>query len=111
MIDQFSFQRVHVHAVEFFHLFFQTPDVKIIKSALPKARQRFVDFCKGQTQLPYAFPFLAAQLARDALLQDLHYSGGCSCSRFADEQMDVLRHDDVSQLARNCNGRALPPTI
>ena len=42
MIDQFSFQRVHVHVVKFFDPLLQTPNIEIVEAALPEARQRIV---------------------------------------------------------------------
>ena len=35
MIDQFSFQRIHVHVVKLFDPLLQTPHVEIIEAALP----------------------------------------------------------------------------
>ena len=34
---QLSFQRIHVHVVEFFDPLLQTPNVKVIEAALPEA--------------------------------------------------------------------------
>jgi hypothetical protein len=96
MIDQFSFQRVHVHVVKFFDSLLQTPYIEIVETALPKARQRIVATCKDQIQLSAKPPFFATQAARDPLFENLNYSRRCSFSRFADEQMDMLRHDDVT---------------
>jgi hypothetical protein len=39
MIDQFSFQWIHVHAVKPFHSLLQTPNFEIVEAALPEARQ------------------------------------------------------------------------
>ena len=96
MIDQFSFQRIHVHVVEFFDPLLQTPYVEIIEAALPKARQRIVATGKVQIQLSGDGAPLAAQAARDALFQHLNHGRGRSLARLADEQMDVLRHDYVA---------------
>jgi len=85
-----------VHVVEFFDSLFQTPHVKVVKSALPKARQRIVATGKDQIQLPCGRSPLATQAARDALFQNLNDSGRRSFGRLADEQMDVLRHDDIT---------------
>ena len=51
MIDQFPFQRVHVHVVEFFHSLFQTPYIEIVETPLPETWQRIVATCKDQIQL------------------------------------------------------------
>src|ERR1700680_4717928 len=96
MIDQFSFQRIHVHVVEFFDPLLQTPYVEIIEAALPKARQRIVATGKVQIQLSGDGAPLAAQAARDALFQHLNHGRGRSLARLADEQRDVLRHDYVA---------------
>src|SRR5258708_37813576 len=42
VIDQFSFQRVHVHVVKFFDSLLQTPHVEIAEPPLPKTRQRIL---------------------------------------------------------------------
>ena len=42
---------------------------------------------------PVQFP---QHLAREALLENLHHGGRCAALWFGDEQMNVLRHDDVS---------------
>ena len=42
MIDQFSFERIHVHVVELFDSLLQTPNVEIVEAALPEAWQRIV---------------------------------------------------------------------
>jgi hypothetical protein len=78
MIDQFSFQRIHVHVVEFFDSLFQTPNVKVIESALPELARQGVFLAEAQGELVQARGAFAAQAARDALLQDLHDSGGRS---------------------------------
>jgi hypothetical protein len=37
MIDQFSFQRIHVHVVKFIDSLLQTPDIKIIEAPLHRS--------------------------------------------------------------------------
>ena len=86
-----------MHVVEFFDSLFQTPHVKVVKPPLPKARQRIVATGKDQIQLPCGRSPLATQAARDALLQNLNESGRRTFGRLADEQMDVLRHDDITR--------------
>ena len=51
MSDQFSFQWIHVHVMEFFDFLLQTPHVEIIEAPLPKAWQRIGVAFKGQFQL------------------------------------------------------------
>lgn len=101
VIDQFSFQRVHMHVVEFFNSLLQTPHVKVVKPPLPKARQQIVAACKDQIQLSGGRSPFAAEAARDALFQNLNYSRRRSFDRFADEQMDVLRHDNVAHKGKS----------
>jgi hypothetical protein len=101
VIDQFSFQRVHMHVVEFFNSLLQTPHVKVVKPPLPKARQQIVATCKDQIQLSGGRSPFAAEAARDALFQYLNYSRRRSFDRFADEQMDVLRHDNVAHKGKS----------
>ena len=96
MIDQLPFQWIHVHVVKFFHSLLQTPHIEIIEAPLPEARQRRIAACKIQTQLSGERAPLAAQAARDALLQYLNHSGRRSLGRLADEQMNVLRHNHVA---------------
>ncbi len=67
MIDQFSFQWIHVHVVELFGSLFQTPHVEIVESALPEARQRILAICKAQIELWDGLSFFAPQTARGAL--------------------------------------------
>ncbi len=51
MIDQFSFQRIHVHVVKFFDSLLQTPNIEIVEAALPEARQRSIAVGKRQAKL------------------------------------------------------------
>jgi hypothetical protein len=96
VIDQFPFQRIHMHVVKFFDSLLQTPHVEIIETPLPKTRQRIATACKGQIQLRRGSALLATQAARDALLQNLNHRGRCSSHRLADEQVNVLGHDNIS---------------
>ena len=96
MIGQFSFQRIHVQVVELFDSLLQTPHVKVVKPPLPKSRERIVATGEEQTQLRSGRSPLAAQAARDTLFQNLNDRGRGSFSRLADEQVDMLRHDDVT---------------
>jgi hypothetical protein len=96
MIDQFSFQRIHLHVLELFDSLLQTPHVKVVKPPLPKSRQRIVATCKGQIQLSRGRSPLAAQAARDVLFQNLNHGGRRSLGWLADEQMNVLGHDDIT---------------
>jgi hypothetical protein len=96
MIDQFSFQRVHVHVVELLDSLLQTPDVEVVKPPLPKPRLRILSNIKAQIQLSGIRSLFPAQAPGDALLQNLNRSRGRSFRRLANELMDVLRHYDIS---------------
>jgi len=44
----------------------------------------------------HRFAWLAAEPPRHALLQDLHDGGSSALARLANEQVNVVRHDDVT---------------
>lgn len=67
MVDQFSFQRVHMHVVQLFDSLLQAPYIEIIKAALPEARPRIVVTGEDQIQSRSGGSPLAAQAARHAL--------------------------------------------
>jgi hypothetical protein len=48
MIDQFSFQRIHMHILKFFNSLLRTPHIEIAEAALPKARLWIVTTGKDQ---------------------------------------------------------------
>jgi len=85
-----------MHVVKFFDSLFQAPNIEIVEAALPKARQRIVALCKCESKLSGRFVLLAAQAARNALLQNLNHGRRRTFGRLADEQMDVLGHDHVA---------------
>jgi hypothetical protein len=96
MIDQFSLQRVHVHVVQLLDSLFQTPHVEVVELTLPEARQRIVAAGEGQTQLRGGRSLFVAQAARDALLQNLNHGGRRPLGWFADQQVNVFRHDHIT---------------
>jgi len=82
---------IHVHVVQLFDKLLLTPHVEIMK---PWLRQEIASLAK----LP-GIRFLARfapEAARDALFEDLHSSGRRNVWRLADQQADVLGHDDVT---------------
>ena len=85
-----------MHVVELFDSLFQTPDVEVVKTALPQTRQRIVADSKGPIQLGGGRSLFAAQAPRDALLQDLQHDRWISFDWLGNEQMDVLRHNDIT---------------
>jgi hypothetical protein len=58
MIDQFSFQRIHVHVMQFFNSFFQTPNIEIVKTALPESRRGSSPGAKSKFNWFVGAPFL-----------------------------------------------------
>jgi hypothetical protein len=85
MIDQFSFQRIHVHVVEFFKSLLQTPDIEVVKPPLPKPRLRIFAPFKAQIQLSSIRSLFPAQAPGDALFQNLNRRRGRSFCRLANE--------------------------
>ena len=85
VIEQFSFERIHGHVVRLLDSLLQTPDVEVVKSALPETRQRNFGAGEDEFQLTGGRPPLAAQAARDALFQDLNNGGRRPLERLGDE--------------------------
>jgi hypothetical protein len=100
-----------VHVVKLFDRFFQAPDFEIMQTSLPKARQRIVADGECQIQLCGGRSLLAPQAPRDALFQNLNRSGGSSFDRLADEQMEMLRHDDVAHQGEPVPVAHLPQSV
>ena len=98
MRDQISLHRVHVHVVEFLDKLGLTPDVEIVETGLPELRPGVVGVSERKPELlgGHSPARLAAESARDALLQDLHHDRKSALDRLADEQMNVIGQDDVA---------------
>ena len=92
-----------MHVVKLFDKFGLTPDIEIVETRLPKLRE-IVGLSKRKMELlgRYSLARLAAKPPRYALLQDLHDRGGSAYGRFADEQVNVVGHDDVA-----CEGKVV----
>lgn len=71
-------------------MFVLTKDVEIIVAFLPKSRR--------QLALPDLIDrlVLSAAAVGDTLFEDLHGQGEISLGRFPNQQMEVLRHDDIT---------------
>ncbi len=65
-------------------------------SAAARAAREGVFFGECEKELRGVAAFLAAQQSRHPLFEDLHGLGGRGTWRFADEQMDVVGHEDVA---------------
>jgi len=94
-----------VHVVQLFDSLLQTPDVEVVKPALPETRQRGVAVLKVERHLPRIWLALPAQAPRDALLDHLNHGRWGPAGRLADQQVDVLRHDHE---AHECEAEAIP---
>jgi hypothetical protein len=99
MSDKVSLHGIHVHVVELFDEFGLTPDVEIVEAVLPEPRQGLERIAERKFQLQGGCPpsRLAAQAARHALLQDLHDCGRGPLGGFAEEQVNVVGHDNVAR--------------
>ena len=99
MGDEFPLHGIHVHVLEFFDELRVTPDVEIVKAGLPELRQEIVRVSKRKSELlgGYFLGWLAADSPRHALLQDLHDGWRSALCWLADEQVNVVGHDDVAR--------------
>ena len=95
MSNQLPFHGIHVHVLQLLHSLLVAPDVEAMKTQLPEARQLFPGTLERQRHLRRGCATLAAHLVRHALLEHLQDGRGRAARRFADQQMDVLGHDDV----------------
>jgi len=98
MCDQFPFQRIHMHVVEFLDELRLTPHVEIVEARLPEMGQGIVGVPERKSELLGGgfFAWFGAQSPRHALFQDLHDAGRSALGRLADEQVNVVGHDDVT---------------
>jgi hypothetical protein len=96
MSDQFSLQGIHVHILKLLDELLLTPQVEIVKARLPELGQGMIQTLEAKLELPCGRAWFPAQPARHALLQNLHDRRRRALRRFADEQVDVLWHDNVS---------------
>lgn len=90
---QSSPYRVGVYVVQLFNVLFFRSNIEVIRPGLPE--------CGGQLftkniGLLFGGSFLSAALERNPLLQHLHNPGRILNFWFADQKVDVLRHDHVA---------------
>ena len=97
MSDQISFQGIHVHVLQFLDKLRLTPDVKVVEAGLPELGQD-VRIAKRKSELwrGNCLAWRAAYPPRNSLLQDLHDGGWSTLGGFADEQVNVIGHDNVA---------------
>ena len=89
--------RIRVHIVQFFFPLRITPHIEVVKTPLPKApvlRHGITTF-QGKLALRTA-PLPSSHRARYSLFQHLQDPRHVSTLGLADQQMHMLRHDDVS---------------
>ena len=126
---QFALDGIVVHVAEFFCLLAFRPDVEVVETALPE-----MVILHGRKIPKAALCGLAGHVgaadnpSSKTLFQDLHHDGWISLVRFADQEMEVLGHDYISQnhetialthlledrqeeIAATCTGQVLSPVI
>ena len=87
-----------MHIVEFLDEFLLTPDIEIVEARLPELGQAIMHMAERKWELLAGrfFARIAAEPPRHTLLQHLHDGRGRTFRRLADEQVDVVGHDDVA---------------
>jgi len=99
MCDQSSSYGIHVHVMELLNELRLTLDVEVVEARLPELRQEIMSAWKRKLELlgGHFLFWLAAEPPRHALLQDLHDGGRRTLGLLADEQVNVVGHDDVAR--------------
>ena len=86
-----------MHVMEFLPQLLFAPHVEIVETPLPEMFLVCLSFRKAQRQLARrGFPLAVAQRRGNFLLQYLQGLGGIPSWWLAQQQMDVLRHDYVT---------------
>jgi hypothetical protein len=85
---QTTLHRIPVHIVQFLNDLFLREYVEVIRSGQPE--------CWGKSVIRRARAAPGKALPRHPLLQDLHSHGNISIVGFANEQMEMLRHDHIA---------------
>jgi len=96
MGHQFCAHRISVHVVELLLKFGSRVNVEVIVAALPESPQPTFPLSKRESQLRPAFAPSAAQRARHPLFENLHNFRRRDVSGFAQQEMDVFGHQDVT---------------
>ena len=96
MGDQFGTHGISVHVVKLLLKFGLRVNVEIIVAALPESPQPLLLFRKGKGQLASGVALAGAQGAGDALFENLHNFCRGDVAGFAEQQVDVLGHQDVT---------------
>src|SRR4051794_37425715 len=90
-----AFHRIPMHVSELFHSLPGGPDVEVVEACLPEcSRLNFVSKEIALQRIPS--PALRKQSASGALLENLHDLGRTPKFRLTDEQMNMFRHDQIS---------------
>jgi len=80
-----------MHVAEFLDAFALASHIEVVEAMLP-----YVRLAGPELALGGAAAFAPQNAPGETLLDDLHHGGRRAAFGFADEQMNVLRHDDVS---------------
>ena len=80
-----------MHVAELLDALARAPHVEVVEAMLPYVRLVGPEFALGGAA---AFP--AQNAPGETLLDDLHHDGRRAAFWFADQQMNVFGHDDVS---------------
>jgi hypothetical protein len=96
MLHQPLHHWIRVNVVQFFFPLRIAPHIEVVKSPLPKSPVLFHGISELQGKLrARSAPLLSSHRSRYALLQYLQHSRHIAFLRLADQQMHVLRHEDV----------------
>ena len=92
---------IKVHVIQLFVLLFGAPHIEVIEAALPELRILFKrGFIRDKRLARKGFvPVRPAQFYRRSSLQNLHHGRRVAHVRLADQQVEMLRHQDVPEEA------------
>ena len=92
-INQSPLYRIVMHVVQLLSMFAPAEDIEVIGALLPESRWQL-----GRPELYLNFGLLLScpTAAGNTLFENLHGHSDSSLSGLADQQMEVLRHDDVT---------------
>src|ERR1700688_2650562 len=94
---EFALCGIAVHILQFLSHFFSAPDIEIVKAALPKSGRLAPLWGERQRQLRCRrLSWPSAQGARNFLLEHLQDFRGVALGGLADQQMNVFRHDHIT---------------
>ena len=96
MKDEFA-HRIPMHIVQFLLQFLLAPHIEVIEAALPESRSVRLSWSKEQSELRCRrFSRALSQSPGDSLLEHLQDFRGITSLGFTKEQMNMLRHDYIT---------------